>query len=437
MKPSMLTLVLLLPQPSSAQGSDDAGTTTVDLAAEVAELRRRVEILGQELESQRTGSAPVVSTTDMEPKTTGLGPAASKVYAKDGLSIGGYGEAILSAFPSRLQNGSDQPKDNLGDTLRAVFYVGYKFNDWVVFNSEVELEHSGFSDEHAEGEVIVEFAYLDFLLARWLNVRVGQVLLPVGFINELHEPPIFLGALRPQLEQASGIIPTTWHELGVGLTGELPANLTYRVYLLNGLNAAKFNAEDSGAIGGGRQDGHQVIANKPAVSGRLDWHPVPGALLGGSFYAGDSAQARGSVPIWTVLLEGHAEYRARGFQARAIYAWLSNSSEGLKALGTGSEALNTGTLQSGWYLEAGFDVLSLVPATRQTLIPFARYESVNTQQAVAEGATVNLANRRSTVTVGLNYKPIAQVAVKAGFSFNMNAALTGQNQLDLAVGYLF
>jgi hypothetical protein len=439
----LLAALLLVALPGAAQPATDGGAPDpAELAREIAELRRRVEILGQELESSRTGSAPVVTATAAEAgQVAGLGPAASKVYGRDGLSVGGYGETIFSFYADHLQDGTRQPKDALGDTLRAVLYVGYKFNDWVVLNTELEFEHSGVSDEHAEGEAIVEFAYLDFLIRPWLNVRAGQVLLPVGFLNELHEPPVFLGALRPRLEGETGLIPTTWHELGVGLHGDLPFNLAYRVFILNGLDASRFNADGTGAIGGGRQDGHQVIANKPAVTGRLDWHPLPGALLGGSFYAGDSAQSAGLAPIWTVLLEAHAEYRASGFQARALYAHLTNSPAGLQALGASAQPFDpagaTGALQSGVYIEAGYDVLSLLPAVRQALVPFARLEWMNTQQAVAPGATADPANQQTTIALGLNYRPLPQVAVKADYDLELNAAGTGRNQLNLALGYLF
>jgi hypothetical protein len=443
MRPSFpvpIALALLLASASAHAQAADAGTvSTADTQAELEELKRRVEILGQELESQRVG-APVTSTpaaAAQPSQTSGLAPAASKVYLKEGLSIGGYGETILSIYANKLQNGTNQPVDNLADTLRAVLYVGYKFNDWLVFNSEYEFEHSGFSDEHPEGEVIVEFAYLDFLLTKWLNIRAGQVLLPVGFINELHEPPIFLGVLRPRLESADGIIPTTWHEIGVGLHGQLPANFNYRFYVLNGLDSAKFNAEGNGGIGGGRQDGHQAIANKLAITGRLDWHLMPGALLGGSFYVGNSAQANGAEAVWTTLLELHAEYRAYGFQARAIYARSTNSDVGIQAYGPGAAPFSTGTLQSGGYVEGGYDVFSLFPTVKQALIPFVRYERLNTQQNVTAGATADLANQRSIVTLGLNYKPIHQVVIKADFSINTNGADTGRNQFDLGLGYLF
>jgi len=438
--PSFLPLLLLLSASALAQGQPDAGTSNAALQQEVDELRRRLEILGEELEAQRTGSAPAVPPSgDMleRGRVLGLSPAASKVYQKEGLSIGGYGETVLTFYSGHLQDGTAAPVDNIADTLRAVLYVGYKFNDWLVLNSEFEFEHSGFSDEHPEGEAIVEFVYLDFLVAKAFNVRAGNMLLPVGFINELHEPPTFLGTYRPALENAGGLIPTTWHEIGIGFHGELPLNLNYRLYLVNGLNAAGFNAEGNGGIGGGRQDGHQAIANKFGLTARLDWHALPGLLVGASFYGGDSQQTTDAPAIWTSMVEAHAEFRSHGFQARAIYARVTNSGDGLAALGSDAQAFGTGTVQSGGYVEAGFDVLSLIPSTRMSLIPFARYERFNTQVAVAPGATVDPANLQTNVYLGANYKPIPQVALKIDYDIRTNASRTGRNQLNFALAYLF
>jgi len=434
-------LLVLLSGSALAQDRPDAGSSNAaDLRVEVDELRRRVEILGEELEAQKTGSAPAIplSGDSLERgRALGLSPAASKVYQKDGLSIGGYGETVVTFYGSRLEDGTVAPVDNVADTLRAVLYVGYKFNDWLVLNSEFEFEHGGFSDEHAEGEAIAEFVYLDFLISKAFNVRAGNVLLPLGFINELHEPPTFLGAYRPALESEGGLIPTTWHEIGIGFHGELPLALTYRLYLVNGLDATGFNAETSGSIGGGRQDGHLAIANKFALTGRLDWHPIPGLLLGASFYGGDSSQTNDSTAIWTTVVEAHLEFRSHGFQGRAIYARVTNSGDGLAARGSDAQAFGTGTVQSGGYVEAGFDVLSLVPSTRMALIPFVRYERFNTQVAVAPGASADAANLQTNVYIGANFKPIPQVAFKVDYDIRTNAARTGRNQLNLALAYLF
>jgi hypothetical protein len=429
-------IVLLLSlAPATSQAGDGADAGTAPATSRLDELERRLDVLSFALENQ--GAGAVIPPLPTEGRF-GMSPAASKVYeVGNGLSIGGYGETIFSAFAQTLQNGAYAPADNVTDTLRAVLYVGYKFSDWLVLDSEMEWEHSGFSDEHAQGEAIVEFAYLDFLISPMLGIRAGQILLPIGFINELHEPPIFLGALRPLVEQENSIIPTTWHENGIGLHGDLPGGLSYKLYVIDGLNNQGFNGDGTGSVGGGRQDGHQAIANKPAFTGRLDWHPMAGTLLGASFYTGDSAQARGTTATWATLAEGHAEYRGHGFQARALFAHWNIAAAGIAALGPGTSAYFTGTVQSGGYLEAGYDVLSWMRQSKQSVIPFVRYEHVDTQQGVAPGAVPDSANNRSVVTVGANYKPLSQVAIKADFDFQTNAASTGRDQFNLALGYLF
>ena len=61
-----------------------------------------------------------------------------------------------------------------------------------------------------KGELELEQAYVDFLIARQFNVRAGMLLAPVGIINERHEPPVFHGVERPFVDTV--IIPTTWFD---------------------------------------------------------------------------------------------------------------------------------------------------------------------------------------------------------------------------------
>jgi hypothetical protein len=186
----------------------------------ITELERKVEVLAGEVEKMRIGEA-----AQAEASENGFGPAASKVYkAERGLSIGGYGEVIYQNFRS------EQPSEI--DLLRAVVYFGYKFDDKWLFNSEVEYEHGG-------EEVEVELAYIDYLWRPQASFRAGRLLLPVGFLNELHEPTVYLGARRPDIEQV--IIPTTWRENGFGLFGQA-GPFSYRTYLLAGLDATGFSA---------------------------------------------------------------------------------------------------------------------------------------------------------------------------------------------------
>ena len=408
----------LLALPLLAQARPDA--------ERLADLERRLEAMSRELEAQKTGTQLAVAP---EQGSHGLAPAASKVYgAAPGLSLGGYGEFLYQAKENRLQDGSTGVGEKRLDALRLVLYTGYKFSDRIIFNSEVEFEHGGYSDEHPEGEVIVEFAYLDFLLTKAFNVRAGQMLVPMGFINEQHEPPTFLGARRPLVERS--LIPATWHENGVGLHGELPANLSYRLYLINGLKAGGFSAA---GIRDGRQAGKEANAQSLAWTGRLDWSPMPGASLGVSFYTGNSNQSGSGEPLTTTLWDAHAEWRAGGWQLRGLYTRTTLSAPYLEALGAGDPAREAGTRQWGGYLEAGYDLLG----GRQALVPFVRLERLNTQAGVVAGVTPTGAFDQTVLTTGVTWKPIPNVAVKADLQKLENRARTGQNQVNLALGFYY
>jgi hypothetical protein len=390
------------------------------------DLERKVEILSRELEAQKTGS---VVPAAPEKGSHGMAQAASKVYeSKGGLSIGGYGEFLYQAKENKLQDGSTGVGEKNLDALRLILYTGYKFNESIVFNSEVEFEHGGYSDEHPEGEVIVEFAYLDFLLAKGFNVRAGQMLVPMGFINEQHEPPAFLGARRPLVER--NLIPATWHENGVGIHGELPANFSYRLYLLNGMNGENFAAQ---GIRDGRQAGKEANAQSLAWTGRLDWNPLPGATFGVSFYTGNSNQSGTGEALTTTLWDAHAEYRYRGLQVRGLYTRTSLSSAYLEALAPSDPAREAGTRHWGGYLEAGYDLLG----GKQALIPFVRLERMNTQAEVVSGVTPTGAFDQTVLTTGVNWKPIPNVALKADLQKIENRARTGQNQVNVALGFYF
>lgn len=434
MKPLISTLALaLLASSAFAQEKPDT-------EKRVADLERKLEILSRELEAQKAGTTAPQAT---EEGRFGLAPAASKVYGSPGgLSIGGYGELVYENFENRLQNGERSPKSPNADNLRLILYTGYKFSDRIVFNSELEFEHGGYSDEHVEGEVKVEFAYFDFLWRKEINFRAGQVLMPLGFINEVHEPPTVLSVKRPFTER--NIIPATWSELGVGVHGELPANLSYRAYLSTGLQPTQreeglTEGFDDGGIRGGRQAGKEAFARSLALSGRLDWNPAPGLTFGASFFTGNSGsntEAGEGPKITTTVMDLHGEVRLRGLQVRALWAQFTNSKAGVAALEADDPARQVGTKADGAYLEAGYDVLN-GRYGKQALVPFIRLERVNTQKTVVPGVEAEAANDQKITTVGLSWKPLPQVAVKADVMKVTNAARTGRNQVNLALGYYF
>jgi hypothetical protein len=400
--------------------------------ARLAEVERRLDILAQEIERLRLGEE-VAGATAAE---RGMGPAASKIYrTQRGVSIGGYGELLYEHFRSRLDDGAPAGESARLDLLRGVVYVGYKWTDRWLLNSELEWEHA---NTHKGGEAAVEFAYVDYRWRPALSLRGGLLLMPVGFLNELHEPTTFLGARRPDVE--SFLIPTTWRESGVGLYGEA-GPFSYRAYLTGGLDATGFSAGEG--LAEGSAEGSQAKADDLAGVARLDWTALPGLVAGFSAYHGGAGQGLTDesgrrLHIGTTLVEAHAEWRYRGLEARALGARASIADAAALDRIRGLEgAASIGSRLSGGYLQVGYDLFSLFPRGEQSLIPFVRYERTNTQAAVPAGFRADPANDSRSWTVGLSYKPIPQVVLKADYQDYDNRAGTGLDRVNLALGWIF
>src|SRR5688572_818454 len=121
------------------------------------------------------------------------------------------------------------------DFHRFVLLFSHRFSDRVRFVGELELEHGFVEGLEEGGELELEQAYLDFLVKPALNFRAGMLLVPVGIINERHEPPVFHGVERPFVDTV--IIPTTWFDVGAGVHGSLPRGWRYRAYVMAPLDA--------------------------------------------------------------------------------------------------------------------------------------------------------------------------------------------------------
>jgi hypothetical protein len=307
-----------------------------------------------------------------------------------------------------------------------VWGMSYQFNDRISVHTEVDFEH-------AATEIELEFAYLDFLVTPAFNVRTGSMLMPVGPLNEFHEPTLFYSVERPYMQRT--IIPTTWQEGGVGFFGSVPAGLKYRVYLVSGLNAEGFSASN------GIRDGRGHVAEQPsedlAIVGRLEYVGLPGVDLGLSAYQGGAnttknpALSDAGVGIW----EADARLRTAGLDLRAVYAMIQVD---------GADQISTFTTETigeemmGWYLEAAYDVLRLlVPNSDQGVVVFIRFEDFNTQESVPTGFTADPANDRQVMTAGLAYYPIPDVVLKADLESWEDGADNDGNRFNLAVGYQF
>jgi len=401
----------------------------------IAALERQVQVLTEEIAKLRTESA----VPDEQPLASehGLGPAASKVYARNrGVSIGGYGELNYT-------NPIDDEGTNFAraDALRLITYLGYKFNDRIVFNSEIEFEHGRTgpgSISAGTGEVSVEFANLDFHWKPELNFRAGMLLMPMGFVNEIHEPPYFYGVLRPETEVR--LLPSTWRELGAGIYGQLGETFEYRAYVTTGFNAAGFGSD---GFRSGRQNGNRAFAEDAAFVARADWSPdrLPGLELGGAFYYGGADQEQAGRPdanLW--IGEFHAQYRRGGFSSRALFAYTGLSNAGALSTALG-KAPTAGIAQNmlGGYFELGYDVWPLLfgESEEQALEPYARIEFIDTQHDVPNGFVRNLNQDYWVLSTGLSYFPHPNVVLKAEYRNEHAESGLRPDQIALGVGFAY
>jgi hypothetical protein len=413
--------------PNTAAASDQAGSSD---AVRIEELRRRLEVLAAEVEQLRSGEAPQIELTDERRRSLGLAPSAAATYrrASEGVSFAGYGEMLLENFKSENESGTGGAPTTRLDFLRAILYAGYRFNDRFLFNSEIEIEHAN--------EISVEFAYVDYLANDNFTLRAGMVLLPLGLVNEFHEPTVFIGAKRPETEQR--ILPTTWRENGAGVLGSA-GMVNFRAYVTNGLRGAAFT---SAGLRGGRQKGGNALAANLAFSGRVDVTPVPGIFGGAGFYRGGSGQEQVVVSgerldLGTTVAEVHGQAQLRGFDLRALFARASVDDAGAasRALNLAVTAPIAETMQGG-YAQLGYNVLSQFN-TPVALTPYVRYEAIDTQHRVPADFVRDRSRDGVFKTLGIELKPIPNVVVKTDYQWISNGAGTGRNQVNVNLGYAF
>ncbi len=406
--------------PAQPSARDEQAATRGEVKALLEEIRRlKLELGLRDVEYQSYG---------------GMGPAASKVYfAPKGLSLGGYGEVYYQNTLNRHLPGGTLVPDK-SDLYRVVLYTGYRFSPRIVFNAEVEFEH--------QREVHVEFAYLDFLLHDALRIRAGNVLVPLGFVNEMHEPPFFNGVLRPDLE--TNLIPATWNENGAGLHGDLGGGLRYKAYVLTGLDATNKRMRTDGWLRAARTAGSQSRSETVAGVASLAWERGPVAAGAGVYHgrAGQgSRDAQGFIDAEVTLAEAHAQLTLRGLQLRGILAqgWLSDTAR-ISAFQGGTTPVVLGKRTRGGYVEAAYDVLGLVaPDSGQSLSPFVRYEDIDLHHEVAEGLTRSAANDYTVLAAGVTYKPLPTVVVKADYGRKETAAAdrSRAEAVNLGIGFVF
>ena len=368
---------------------------------------------------------------------TMLNTAQTMMAKSNKLTIGGYAEIDYNQPIS-----NDFIKNGKLDVHRLVILFGYKFSKKTQFVTEIEYEHVK--------EVFVEQAFLSHQLAKNVNLNAGLILIPMGIVNEYHEPTTFNGVERPNLDKF--IVPSTWREIGVGLSGRVQnLSLRYQAYLVNGLASYNGSALLSGQNGfrSGRQKGAKAFASSPNFTGKVEYYGLGNMKFGLSTYLGktQSTQFDGleksnefainqadSTVVGLYMVGADYRWNKGGFQSRGQlnYGKVTNSNAYNKFTGS-----DVGSAIGGFYLEAGYDVFHHQKNTKSQLIPFCRFEKYNTHQTTDE-IEQNAAFARTEITTGLTWKLNRGAALKADYQwFKNGASEDATGQINFGVGIWF
>lgn len=379
------------------------------------------------------GATSVLSFAQTQQDTITFDPQQQQNSAQRSISSNNGNAVTVGAYGEVIYN---QPEGDNGtlDVHRLVMLLGYEFSEKVQFFSEIEFEHVE--------EVYVEQAFVNYNVAPNVNLRAGLMLVPMGIINEYHEPTTFNGVDRPNMDH--DLVPATWREIGVGLTGRInSASLAYQAYLFNGFKSTNEDGEGllggKSALRGGRQKGIESTINTPNLSAKVEYYGILGLRLGLSGYFGrtqapDAIDDIDGADVGISMVGLDARYAYERFTARGeyIYASLTDTEDYNNLTGR-----DLGSALSGWYAEAAYNLLPMT--NKQKLFAFARYEDYDTHAETAGSLMRNPAYDRNDVTFGLSYHIAPGVVFKSDYQIKNNAVegADAQNQFNMGVGVWF
>ncbi len=404
LKTALASLILLA---SATTNTVLADTDTGSLQQQLDELKAENKLILERLEAtadlfESTGNTAASNENgdhnhalDETARDRAFGDHGSK----GSTTIGGYGEMHYANTDST----------NEIDLHRFILFLGHEFNSKIRFWSELEVEHAKVDGDG--GEVSMEQAYLEFDLNTENRLRAGVILVPVGIINETHEPPTFYGVERNNVEKY--IIPTTWREGGVSLNGQFGGAFSYDLAMHSGL---EISSGGNYAVRGGRNSVREAPMQDPAYTARIKWSGAAGVELGAAIqYQRDITQSTDAAAGSATLLESHIVWQANKFALRALYASWDLSGSGPRASGADE--------QSGWYIEPAYKI------TERWGV-YARQSSWDNQ------VNSNSDTESTQTDFGVSFWPHEDVVIKANYQLLDKAGVDDDGFL-LGVGYQF
>ena len=391
------------------------------------------------------------------------------------LSIGAYGEMVFGLQQNPAANGQWQ---NGFDARRLVLLPTYLITPNIIFNAEIEFEHAGAgfdADDKLHGTAEIEQVWIDFKIMDEFNWRApGIDLVPIGYINEHHEPTSFYSVNRPPLY--NGLIPSTWKAPATSVYGRLTDGLYYTVQAsssledfggdfatrtdantvpaggypagIDGLNALSFAQPVKG-------DFHQ-LSNDVAVTGQLSYGPpaLPGFNGSVSAYYTPNTTPRGAyadsgLPLGrSSLTMFDAEFRYRvpntGLEARGEYVFVTfGNPANLRANNDSDPTNNVGRTMYGYSGELAYHFpLGNILSSDWEAVPFYRYTFQNAQTGGFAGTDLNLptgAGQTQFHDVGIAVFPSPQIVLKATWEKVINRDPAGARSDSMlgGVGFFF
>lgn len=406
-------------------GTAHATATPEQLEARVQALTEQLHALQAEIaamKAQQPG-APAAA-----PAAAGAPASAAPAPEETPLSWFGYGEMNYT---------KPEHATATADLARFVLGASYRFDERTRFVSEIEIEHAVSSADDA-GEVEVEQAYVERALTDQLYGKAGLLLIPLGLLNDNHEPTRYYGVQRNNIETA--IIPTTWREGAVALQGRTDFGLRWDLGLTTGFDLSKWDATSSEGAESPLGAIHQELslARAADLSGfaAVNYTGLPGLRAGAGIFGGGVSQGQpgygsASMHLW----EAHLSWAPGDWDLAALYARGHIS-------GTGPINLTLVGFPTpipedfyGWYAQAAYRGL---PFDASRLAPFLRYERYNTAAGyafVAPGLTPASPPDTEVWTGGLNYTLTPGVVLKADY-LDFRGGLAA-DRFDLGLGYQF
>jgi len=460
------------PKPES-KGASTAGDPK-PAAASGSAAKPAPSIPSGKPKAQGWASAPPTLTPMAPPDNGILGLQPSPV---NGLSIGAYGVVIFGSQQNPTAGGHWQ---NGFDARRMVLLPTYAITDNIIFNAEIEFEHAGAgfdNDDKLHRTAEIEQLWVDFKIMDQFNVRApGIDLVPIGFINQHHEPTQFYSVRRPELY--NGLIPSTWKVPATSVYGTVTDGVKYQVMLsmsnedfgdsfdartgaktvpppgtayapgIDGKSALGFSLPPLGDF--------QQLVNNVAVSGRLDLAPpaVPGFAGSVSAYYSSNTTPRGAHDDLgdflgkSSLTMFDAEFRYRvpqtGLELRGEYvkAMFGNPAN-LCANNDSDPTNNVGKAMVGYSAEAAYHIaMGTILGSEWEAVPFYRYTYENLQTAGFAGTDVNGptgAGQMQFHSAGIAVFPSQKLVLKATYQKVINKDPAGAKSDSIlgGVGFFF